>query len=456
MSLSNTAQRTVWSVEKSHSLHFSVRVEDRLHTNILQPDDLCWFTVRPVEYTTDFDDSDIVNGTDAVEGTGIVEAGAIVGTGDARRFSFEVQAARLNLDPELDWWYDVTYVRDGYSISVAAGSFRVSQNVTNRGVQEEYSDVAEIFELVAGFDSGNLLTVSSTIPLPMQGEPGLSAYLAASAFAETVGDSVTFPISLVEAPPGFKIEVGTVLFSSVTRGVLGTVAAIDLDAIPPTVEVLTRQNYSLQALKALLDTVQKTPGAPPNLETIEFAWAVPKIDVPLPVGYDYRVGDMVFSHSALSGLTLNRKLIISLIESQTATHLNVRTKVVFPMFLGNSDINDLLATKADASRTVNGQALTSNVLLTEDSIPAGVTNQKFTGTEKTKLSDLYTRVGLDAALAGKANSSHSHTIANVTGLSAALDNKVDSTDVDTITIVTQAAYDAIVTPNARTLYLIRG
>ena len=110
----------------------------------------------------------------------------------------------------------------------------------------------------------------------------------------------------------------------------------------------------------------------------------------------------------------------------------------------------------DARLTGERQALTSNVLLTEDSIPAGVTNQKFTGTEKTKLSDLYTRVGLDAALAGKANSSHSHTIANVTGLSAALDNKVDSTDVDTITIVTQAAYDAIVTPNARTLYLIRG
>ena len=46
MSWSNTSARTKFSVEKSHSLSFSVRVEDRLHVNVLNEADECWLTVR--------------------------------------------------------------------------------------------------------------------------------------------------------------------------------------------------------------------------------------------------------------------------------------------------------------------------------------------------------------------------------------------------------------------------
>ena len=47
-------------------------------------------------------------------------------------------------------------------------------------------------------------------------------------------------------------------------------------------------------------------------------------------------------------------------------------------------------------------------------------------------------------------------ISAVTGLQTALDGKPDSADVDTITVLTQAAYNAIGSPSARTLYVIDG
>lgn len=60
------------------------------------------------------------------------------------------------------------------------------------------------------------------------------------------------------------------------------------------------------------------------------------------------------------------------------------------------------------------------------------------------------------ALNGKANTSHTHTASQITDLATATASKVDSADVDTITVLTQAAYNAIVTKDARTLYVVVG
>ena len=98
---SNKALRSTFTAEKAHSLAFTVRVEDRMHQNIIQPTDECWFTVRPAAYTQGFNDTDITLGTNAVVGNGVRSDATITGTGESTVFRFAVQAAQLNLDPEL-------------------------------------------------------------------------------------------------------------------------------------------------------------------------------------------------------------------------------------------------------------------------------------------------------------------------------------------------------------------
>jgi hypothetical protein len=58
------------------------------------------------------------------------------------------------------------------------------------------------------------------------------------------------------------------------------------------------------------------------------------------------------------------------------------------------------------------------------------------------------------ALSGKASTSHTHSIANVTDLQTALDEKVESTTVAILWTGTQTAYDAIAVKDANTLYVI--
>ena len=50
MAWSNKSDRDRLSVEKSHSLSLSIRVEDRLHRDIILAGDMLWFTVRPDNY----------------------------------------------------------------------------------------------------------------------------------------------------------------------------------------------------------------------------------------------------------------------------------------------------------------------------------------------------------------------------------------------------------------------
>ena len=456
MGWSNKSTRTTITAEKAHSLSFSVRVEDRLHRNVIAAEDNCWLTVRPSEFELGFDDNDLTPGTDSVLGDGVRAAGVLAGTGEETRFDFEIQAAALNLDPELEYNYDITYVHEGYSMSVCAGTFEVAANVTNRGVDETFADIESVFEIVSTVHNRALLTVTSTIPMPKQGEPGNGAYLVTEAFSEVVGNTVVVPVSSITLPEGRYPQVGDVLFSSITRGVLATIQSISWIGTP-SVTILTRQNYALQPLKALLDVVSKTTpsGGGANLETIDHVWSLPKSNVPLPAGYEYRQGDFVFTTTALLALQANRKLVISVIQSVGATDLSVQTKIVFPMFLDSSDIADLLATKADADVEVNGQPLTGDVALDLDDVPNGTTYARATAAQLGKLNALPTATELADALAGKSASSHTHNMDKVNGLNDALDAKVDSTTIDTIWTGTQAAYDAIATKNPRVLYIIK-
>ena len=196
-------------------------------------------------------------------------------------------------------------------------------------------------------------------------------------------------------------------------------------------------------------------GGGANLETIDHVWSLPKSNVPLPDGYEYRPGDFVFTTTALLALQANRKLVISVIQSVGATDLSVQTKIVFPMFLDSSDIADLLATKADADVEVNGQPLTGDVALDLDDVPNGATYARSTVVQLGKLNALPTAAELADSLAGKAASSHTHNMDKVNGLNDALDAKVDSTTIDTIWTGTRVAYDAIATKNPRVLYIIK-
>lgn len=456
MAWSNKSARTRFSVEKSHSLSFAVRVEDRLHTNIIQEGDLCWLTVRPVNFVVGQDDDDIIMGTAVTPGNGLKVDAVLVGEGESAVFSFEVQAAALNLDAELEYWYDITYVRTGYSMSVAAGDFEVAANVTNRGAEQSFVSTGDVFQIVSTIDGRNLLNVTSTLPMPQQGPAGTGSYVVAVALSEVVGNSVEVPVSQINTPSGSAPQVGDVLFSSVTRGALATVDSISWTGTPSVV-ALTRQNYGLQTLKALLDTVMHdtSVGQEPQVEVVDATWNLLKSRVPLPPGYEYRVGDLVFSHCALYLSAITKKMVISLIEGQTATHLQVRTKVVFPMFLDADDISELLAEKADSALQINGHALSANFDLTEDDIGAGANNAKFTNAQKTKLTDLPTKAALDELLLAKAASGHGHAIAGVAGLQEALDSKITSETIDVIWSGTQAQYDAIPAKDNRTQYLIK-
>ena len=85
-----------------------------------------------------------------------------------------------------------------------------------------------------------------------------------------------------------------------------------------------------------------------------------------------------------------------------------------------------------------------------------MTNRKFTAADQTKLNTLPTNATLTTLLAGKAALSHTHAIADISGLQTQLDNKPNSSSIDTFWTGTQAQYDAITTKNSRTLYLIQG
>ena len=88
-----------------------------------------------------------------------------------------------------------------------------------------------------------------------------------------------------------------------------------------------------------------------------------------------------------------------------------------------SDIQTQLDNKVPTSRTVNGQALSSNVSLTQDDVADGTTAKQYTATEKTKLSGIATGAtanSSDATLLARANHTGTQAQSTVTNLTTDL------------------------------------
>ena len=106
MAWTNKASRERLSVEKSHTLSIAVRVEDRLHRDVLRTTDKILFTVRADSYKVSPDDTDARITIEATDASDSLGASKLI----------VVQASQLNLDPELEYFYDITYIRDAFSL----------------------------------------------------------------------------------------------------------------------------------------------------------------------------------------------------------------------------------------------------------------------------------------------------------------------------------------------------
>ena len=458
MALDTKAPRQTMTLEKSKSLSFSLRVEDRLHIDVLQPTDRALFTIRQGEYSLIAGDTDITVSTSSTSGSGVKADGVLTTdpvTGD-KLMVFSVQAAALNLDPELEYWYDISYIRDGYAMSVLSGPCVIVANPASRTGSSVFSESTRVQDIIATLDGSNQLTVSATMPLPQKGDPGNGSYLTSLALATSVGSSVTVPLTSITAPNSRPVQIGDVLFSSVTPGVLGTVTSISTTTTPQAT-VMTRQVFSKEALKALLDTkFRQTPvGGGASWETIDFIWTADQADVPLPEGYEYNVGDFVFSHCGFTMSSRQKKLLISLVTGVNATTLTLQTKIVFDVFMDSTtDWTDLLKDLVPSSRKVNSKTLVTDITLTMTDLADTASFVRMTSTERAKLNALPTSTAIASMLAGKADSSHSHTIAEVTGLQTALNGKVSSTTASKIWVGTSAQL-AAQTIDPTTLYFVK-
>ena len=488
MSWSNTSARTKFSVEKSHSLSFSVRVEDRLHVNVLNEADECWLTVRPGSFKLGQNDNDLDSATAAPSASGVgfkadgvfyemtptpeqegsmdSETLAIM-VRESRLFQFAIQAKALDLDPELDWWYDITFVKDNYSMSIAAGEFEVTANPTNRGAAlDPFGGVGDVFQLVSTINGRNLLNVTATMPMPQTGPPGTGTYYTTAVLSEAVAGTATVALSTIVVAAGRTLQVGDILFSTATKGVLSVVTNINWTAVPITVEATTLQLYGKDGLNALLDQTFRDTSVgqpfagysttPPNPAT---TWVIQKTDAPIPsgVGLQYHVGDYVMHHAGVTDDAVSTVLVISLVTAVGANTLTVRPVVVFPLFLNSYQLQNMLESyallththeigdttgltgaldgKVPVARKINGKTLNADVTLSPDDFSTDGNNfKRFSATEKTKLGALPEAAALTASLEGKP----------------------DSTDIDTIKVMTLAAYTALAVKDPRTQYLISG
>ena len=488
MSWSNTSARTKFSVEKSHSLSFSVRVEDRLHVNVLNEADECWLTVRPGSFKLGQDDNDLDSATTAPSSSGVgfkadgvfyemtptpEQEGSMdsetleIMVRESRLFQFAIQASALDLDPELDWWYDITYVKDNYSMSIGAGEFEVTANPTNRGASlDPFGGVGDVFQLVSTINGRNLLNVTATLPMPQTGPPGTGTYYTTAALNEAVAGTATVQLASIVVVAGRTLQVGDILFSSSTKGVLSVVTNINWAAVPITVEATTLQVYGKDGLNALLDqTFRDTSvgqpfaafaASPPHQTN---TWQINKTDAPIPagVGLQYHAGDYVMHHAGVTDDAVSTVLVISLVTAVGATTLTVRPVVVFPLFLNSYQLQNMLESyalsghthaiadttglggaldgKVPVARKVNGKALNADVTLTPDDFTSdGVNFKRYSAAEKMKLGALPEAAALTTSLEGKP----------------------DSADIDNIRVMTLAAYTALAVKDPRTQYLISG
>lgn len=115
--------------------------------------------------------------------------------------------------------------------------------------------------------------------------------------------------------------------------------------------------------------------------------------------------------------------LVSNIKSLFATKADVNTELakkadsVHTHTIANvTNLQTTLDAKVPTSRTVNGKALTANITLSASDVGAAPTSHNHND-------DYYVKTEVDTKLSGKANSSHTHTIANVTNLQSTLDGK---------------------------------
>lgn len=441
---SNKAERGRLSVEKGHSLSMAIRVEDRLHRDIIATGDKLWFTVRPDSYEMSPSDADAT----------ISAEGVITTTPQGKVFRVDVQASQLALDPELEWFYDLTYVTDGYSVSLRNGEFEVAPNVTNRGAGSTFTGGNGAYSLVATVADRNLLNVTGALPMPEKGDDGHSSFLTSAMLSEVVGETTTVPAAQLDSF-GREVAVGDLLFSTVNKGVLAQITAVQLSGGVSSVTAMTKQVYGLETLKALLDTATRDK----SITQIDLGWEVPKASAQLPPGYQYHVGDMVFSQASELG-ALDKYLVVSLVTAVNETSLSVQTKIVYPMFADLDTIQDMVDLKVSKTQTVNGVALTGpNTVVNADTIPDGTSKKTMTAAERSKLDGVATgatKNATDAQLRDRSDHTGMQAISTVTGLQGALDVRPTSEGAGAIWLGTQAMYDQIVTKNPTTLYFIKG
>ena len=444
MAWSNKASRERLSVEKSHTLSIAVRVEDRLHRDVLRTTDKILFTVRADSYKVSPDDTDARITIEASDASDSLGASKII----------VVQASQLNLDPELEYFYDITYIRDAFSLSLASGEFEVAPNVTNRGHASTFVPDAlnQQWNLVATLQGKMLLNVTRNFPMAEKGSPGVGTYIAHTAFPLGIGTSTEIPAGQIDTFDR-ELQVGDILFSSVTKGVMAVVRTITITTGVVAVSADVVQVYGQEPLKALMDTVTR----PESRIAPDTMWAIPRGNVPLPPGYEHHVGDFVFSQCADAG-KLDKYLVLSLVQAVTPVDLTVQTKLVYPMFSDLDVLQNLLDAKVDKTQKINGVALNSNeVSMNADKVPDGATKVVMTSAERTKLAGVATGAtanSTDASLRDRANHTGAQSISTVTGLQSSLNLRPVSNTVTEIWRGTQAMYDQIVTPNPNTLYFI--
>lgn len=440
---SNKAERDRLSVEKGHSLSMAIRVEDRLHRDIIAPGDELWFTVRPDSYEMSPSDADAT----------ISAEGVITTTPQGQVFRVDVQASQLALDPELEWFYDLTYVTDGYSVSLRNGEFEVAPNVTNRGAGSTFTGGNGVYSMVATVADRNLLNVTGALPMPEKGDDGRSSFLTSAMLSEAVGETTTVPADQLDTF-GREVAVGDLLFSTANKGVLAQITAIQLSGGVSSITAMTKQVYGLETLKALLDTTTRNL----SITQIDLSWQVPKASAQLPPSYQYRVGDMVFSQASEPD-ALDKYLVVSLVTAVNETSLWVQTKIVYPMFADLDTIQDLVDLKVSKTQTVNGVALTGpNTVVNADTVPDGTTKMLMTAAERTKLAGVATgatKNATDAQLRDRNTHTGTQAISTVTGLQGSLDVRPISEGAGAIWLGTQAMYDQIVSKNPTTLYFIK-
>ena len=484
MSFSNLADRRPMYLEKSHSFAFSVRVEDRLHVNIIsETDDACYLTVRPEPFKLGQDDDDLVLGSVAADGEGFKidgtffegelteEQEALLSEreqerwiAESRLFLFSVQAAAMDLDPEQEWFYDVTYVKNGYSISLSNGPLVLGANPANRAAQNSYGGNVNVYDLIGVLDNNNMINVTTSLPMPQDGRPGLGTYYCILPFNPTVGQTTDIEMSAFVIPTGRNLAEGDIVHSSSSSGLLGTVSSVNWNENPITVTVTTLSAYGVDGLNALtyanVITGSAQSGDPSwaTVTTNNQDWTVAQSKVPLPTGHRYNVGDLVIGFARQNSTAgAPAKVFIGLVKSFTGTStITVTTKYTVDL-VDSSSVAGLLDSKANSTLQVNGVGIISDsISLNQGHIADTASYVRMLPSERTKLSALPSNANLQSALSGKADSSHTHTIDKVTGLQAALDSKVASSTVRNIVKLTQSAYDALGTKDAQTLYVIVG